>query len=134
MIDPESSSGWQENMIKKIYRLKERETKKVLSKWKPFFSYGIVLNSMKNRLSYNRFAIVIWAKSVNTNVTRNFFRRKFYNFLSKKIEENYYKINWKIGEQKDYVFVVKKQTKLDKIDEKSIKTYDKDLNFLTKKK
>ena len=121
-------------MIKKIYRLKERETKKVLSKWKPFFSYGIVLNSMKNRLSYNRFAIVIWAKSVNTNVTRNFFRRKFYNFLSKKIEENYYKINWKIGEQKDYVFVVKKQTKLDKIDEKSIKTYDKDLNFLTKKK
>jgi hypothetical protein len=42
-------------MIKKIYRLKEREVKKVLSKRKPFFSYGIVLNIFKNKLDYNRF-------------------------------------------------------------------------------
>jgi hypothetical protein len=46
-------------MIKKIYRLKEREVKKVLGKTKPFFSYGIVLNMKPNREGFNRFAIVI---------------------------------------------------------------------------
>jgi len=46
-------------MIKKIYRLKEREVKKVLGKTKPFFSYGIVLNAKINRENFNRFAIVI---------------------------------------------------------------------------
>lgn len=112
-------------MIEKIYRLKEREVKKVLTKWKPFFSYGIVLNSASNRLDYNRFAIVIWTKSVNTNITRNFFRRRFYDFVRLKIEA----LNWKWS---DFVFVVKKQTKLDKKSEKSIKDFVKDLAFLTK--
>jgi len=46
-------------MIKKIYRLKEKEVKKVLGKTKPFFSYSIVLNSKPNREVFNRFAIVI---------------------------------------------------------------------------
>ena len=46
-------------MIKKIYRLKEREIKKVLGKTKPFFSYGIVLNMKPNRKGFNRFAVVI---------------------------------------------------------------------------
>ncbi|MDQ7023097.1 MAG: hypothetical protein Q9M97_06245 [Candidatus Gracilibacteria bacterium] len=66
-------------MIKKQFRLKEREVRKVLGKSKPFFSSGIVLNKKINKKPFNRFAIVIGSKSVNTNVTRVFFRRKFYD-------------------------------------------------------
>ena len=112
-------------MIKKIYRLREREVKKVLQKWKPFFSYNIVLNSLPNKKSYHRFAIVIWWKSVRTNVERNFFRRVFYDMISEycKDDEN----------NSDFVFVVKKKTKLDKTDESSIKTFEKDIRFLIQK-
>jgi ribonuclease P protein component len=70
-------------MIKKQFRLREKEVKKVLSMRKPFFSYNIVLNYRKNRLEYNRFSIVIGGKSVHTNVERNFFRRRFYDFVEK---------------------------------------------------
>ena len=108
-------------MISKKNRLTEREVKKVLGRSKPFFSYGIVLNYVKNRLQKNRFAIVIWKKSVNTNVTRVFFRRMFYNIVQKELENN----KWL-----DFVFVVKKKTKLDKNDEKSILSFKKDINFL----
>ena len=37
-------------MIKKVYRLKEKEVKKVLQKGKPFFSYNIVSNTIPNTL------------------------------------------------------------------------------------
>jgi hypothetical protein len=37
-------------MIQKKYRLKEKQVKKVLQKGKPFFSYGIVKNSFKNKV------------------------------------------------------------------------------------
>ncbi|MDD3145541.1 MAG: ribonuclease P protein component [Candidatus Gracilibacteria bacterium] len=112
-------------MIAKKYRLTEKETKKVLHKGKPFFSYGIVLNIMKNTLDYNRFSIVIGGKSVNTNVDRNFFRRKFYDKCNGNIDNN--------GQSYDLVFVVKKQTKLEKKEETSIITFEKDLNFLLDK-
>lgn len=112
-------------MIAKKYRLTEKETKKVLHKWKPFFSYWIVLNILKNTLSYNRFSIVIWWKSVNTNVDRNFFRRNFYDKCSWYIDND-----WQCY---DLVFVVKKQTKLEKKQEISIITFEKDLNFLLDK-
>jgi len=46
-------------MISKQFRLTERQVKKVLSRAKPFFSYGVVLNSSFNKLDYNRYAIVI---------------------------------------------------------------------------
>lgn len=128
-------------MIKKIYRLKEREVKKVLLKGKPFFSYWIVLNVLENKLSYNRFAIVIWSKSVNTNITRNFFRRLFYDFILKSSIYVPLISNGVLDELKgknwvrwiDFVFVLKKQTKLDKRDEKSIKSFINDLNFIIKK-
>lgn len=111
-------------VIQKINRLSESEVKKVLTRWKPFFSYWIVLNYSKNNLKYNRFAIVIWAKSINTNVSRNFFRRQFYNISWQNLvfDKNY-----------DLVFVVKKQTKLDKNDEKSINSFIKDIKFLLNK-
>ncbi len=111
-------------MISKKYRLTEKQTKKVLQKWKPFFSYWIVLNFSKNKLNYNRFAVVIWWKSVKSNVERNFFRRFFYN----KISQTEFLSVWY-----DYVFVVKKQTKLDKNDKKSIFSLENDINFLINK-
>ncbi len=114
-------------MIAKKFRLTEREVKKVLQKWKPFFSYGVVVNFSRNTSWYDRFWIVIGWKSVNTNVTRVFFRRRFYDVIMKLFTLNP-KNMWK-----DYVFVVKKQTKLDRKDWEAIKLFDKDLNFLIKK-
>ncbi len=117
-------------MIKKKYRLKQREVKKVLNKSKPFFSYGIVLNFKSNHISFNRFSIIIWAKSVTNNVSRNFFRRKFYHFISASPIFSS-KTNKNIGY--DFVFVVKKQTKLDKKNKETIVLFEKDLSFLEKK-
>lgn len=121
-------------MISKKNRLKQREVKKVLNRWKPFFSYSIVLNYLKNNLSKNRFAIVISSKSINNNVSRNYFRRKYYdiiknnNFLNEKNNFLNEKNNWF-----DYVFLIKKREKLDKKDEKSIKNFERDINFLLNK-
>ena len=129
-------------MIKKRFRLREREVKKVLGKVKPFFSSWIILNKKENKKSFNRFAIVISSKSVNTNVTRVFFRRKFFDKISEsklfnnlsplglplKKEENINRVKYF-----DFVFVVKKQTKLDRKDLNSIKSFENDLNFLIKK-
>ncbi len=116
-------------MIKKIFRLKQREVQKLLWKTKAFFSYWIVLNKKENKKGFNRFAIVIWTKSVNNNVTRNFFRRKFYDIIkNSKLFEN-------SSQEKfyDFVFVVKRQTKLDRKNLDSIKSFENDLNFLIKK-
>ena len=111
-------------MISKKNRLSEREVRKVLTRWKPFFSYWIVLNYMKNNSEKNRFAIVIWWKSVKTNVERVFFRRAYYDIVSDKLISN----KWV-----DYVFVVKKQTKLDKKNKDSILNFKKDIKFLLNK-
>ena len=114
-------------MISKKLRLKEREVKKVLWKWKPFFSSWVVLNYIPNKIWFNRFSIVIWSKSVNTNVTRVFFRRRFFD---KIMEKNYLENN---KNYRDYVFVVKKKNKLDRNNLDTLKTFKKDLNFLIKK-
>lgn len=129
-------------MIPKINRLTEREVKKVLTRWKPFFSYWIVLNYQKNNLDINRFAIVIWWKSVKTSVERNYFRRRFFdlvrgsiNFLpfSKGVSEGGGIKENNTIKSYDLVFVVKKQTKLDKKDENSINSFMKDIKFLLNK-
>jgi ribonuclease P protein component len=117
-------------MIAKKFRLTEREAKRVLQKWKPFFSWGIVLNKLQNCHNYNRFAIVISSKSVNFAVERNFFRRRFYDFCYDKIfidcKDN--KCFWS-----DFVFVIKQKTKLDMKNEESVENFKKDLKFLVKK-
>ena len=125
-------------MISKKDRLTEREVKKVLTRWKPFFSYGLVLNYAKNNLEKNRFAIVIWWKSVKTSVERNFFRRRFYDLVSNSIKFLPLKKGvpdlWVVGiKWIDYVFVVKKQTKLDKKDDNSRKSFIQDIKFLLNK-
>ena len=116
-------------MIPKKLRLKEREVKKVLSRKKPFFSYNIVLNYSKNNFRYSRFAIVIWKKSVKNSVERVFFRRKFYKNIIASYSHTFIKppVNF------DLVFVVKKKTKLDKRDEKSIKDFEKEIDYLLNK-
>ena len=116
-------------MISKNFRLKEEEVKKVLKFWKPFFSYWMVLNYKNNNFENNRFAIIISGKNVETSVVRNFFRRKFYDSIDKKL------LIWKteLSQNKyDLVFVLKKQTKLDKTKIESINWYDNDIRFLLK--
>lgn len=113
-------------MISKKFRLRERELKKVLQKGKPFFSYGVVLNYCQNTFWFHRYGIVVSGKSVSSNVTRNYFRRFFYS----KITEN--KVS-SSSQWFDFVYVVKKEKRLDKKDEKSIKDFAQDISFLQKK-
>lgn len=108
-------------MLSKKFRLKEKEVRKVLQRWKPFFSYDLVLNHLPNKLNISRFAIVIWSASVQSGVERNFFRRRFYDL----VRDYVWKINWY-----DLVFVVKKKTKLDK---KNIDNYKNNIKFLVTK-
>ena len=107
--------------------MSQRWVQKVLWKWKPFFSHWIVLNSQKNRLARNRFAIVLWWKSVQNAVQRNYFRRLFYSIVQRSQLMDHTYLN------QDYVFVVKKQSKLDARDEKSVANFKKDIHFLIKK-
>lgn len=115
-------------MISKDYRLKENEVKKVLKYWKPFFSYWMVLNYNKNNLKHNRFAIIISWKNVDSSVKRNFFRRRFYDMINVEMWK------WqKLSTNFDLVFVLKKQTKLEKNNLESINWFDNDVKFLLKK-
>ena len=113
-------------MIAKIYKFKEKELKKVLRKWKPFFSHDIVLNSGTNTCNHNRFWVVIGGKSVVNSVERNFFRRAFYN----EVQQFCSLESWWFF---DCVFVVKKQAKLDAKDEKNVAKFKKDIHFLLRK-
>lgn len=110
-------------MIKKIFRLKETEVKKVLKTRKPFFSYGFVANTRQNNLLHNRFAIILSGKNTKTSVNRNFFRRKFYDLVKDSIEV------WNL----DLVFVPKKWKIFDKNDNLSIVEFEKDILFVLKK-
>lgn len=110
-------------MIKKIYRLNESSIKKVLKYKKPFFSYNIVANVTKNNLWFSRFAIIIGWKNTKTAVSRNFFRRKFYDLVKDNINK------WNL----DIVFVLKKWKIFDKKDKTIIVEFEKDINFLLKK-
>ena len=125
-------------MLKKKYRLKENEVKKVFKVWKPFFSYWIVLNLHENKFPYNRYAVIISAKNVDNNVTRNFFRRKFYEIVEKfekkvnldKNLENTFSENSRFY---DYVFLIKKWVKLEKNSSESILNFEKNINYLLNK-
>jgi ribonuclease P protein component len=97
-------------MISKKYRLKESEVKKVLHKWKPFFSSKIVLNSLSNHYTHNRFSIVIGWKSTEGSVVRNYFRRQFFSTVKNQINDQIQAIYF------DFVFVVKWTTILKKSD------------------
>jgi ribonuclease P protein component len=110
-------------MIKKIYRLKEREIKKVLKFKKPFFSYNLIANLIKNNLWYNRFALFLSHKNTKTSVSRNFFRRKMYNLVSDSIQKSSF----------DIVFIPKKWKTFDKKKKEDILGFENDISFLIKK-
>ncbi|MDD3302301.1 MAG: ribonuclease P protein component [Candidatus Gracilibacteria bacterium] len=135
-------------MISKIYRLKENDVKKVLKHGKPFFSYGIVLNYKNNNLDFNRFSIIISGKNTKGGVERNFFRRKFFDYLDKNgytgvfekktsaltnNNEVLQKTGQKILIHYDCVFLLKKQIKLEKNNLESINSFENDIKFLLKK-
>lgn len=111
-------------MISKNDRLTEREVKKVLRKGKPFFASWVVMNFAKNNLEHSRFALVLWGKSVKNAVHRNFFRRRFYDRAAAYIDNK---------KNCDYVFVVKKQLKLDAKNKQSIDNFYNDIDFLLRK-
>ncbi|MDD2487425.1 MAG: ribonuclease P protein component [Candidatus Gracilibacteria bacterium] len=110
-------------MIKKIFRLKETEVKKVLKSRKPFFSYGFVANSRQNNLGFNRFAIILSSKNTKTSINRNFFRRKFYALAEDSISKG----------DIDIVFVPKKGKIFDKNSNESIVEFENDIKFILKK-
>ena len=112
-------------MIAKKNRLSEREVKKVLRNWKPFFSWISVLNALSNDCGYNRYAIVISWKSVSSAVSRNFFRRLYYNMAWEYIQSP--------GRNYDIVYVIKKQTILNQNDQKNIAIFKKEIHFLMHK-
>jgi RNase P protein component len=128
-------------MITKKFRLTERETRKVLQKWKPFFCWEIVLNKLQNHYNYNRFAIVISSKSISSAVERNFFRRRFYDFCYDKIlidtdkdkTYNIHNSNFKQLLWNDLVFVIKQKTKLNMEDKQCLEDLKRNLDFLMKK-
>lgn len=109
-------------MIKKIYRLQEKEIKKVLKFKKPFFSYWLIANYIENKLPYSRFALFLSGKNCKTAVSRNFFRRKFYNLSSAYMQKWNY----------DIVVIPKKWKTFDKKDNLAIVEFEKDINFLYK--
>ena len=76
--------------------------KKVLHKWKPFFSYTLVFNVFPHKLDYDSYAIVIGRKSVPNNVVRNRYRRLFYQVCREQQSHTHGNI----------VCVVKTKTKL----------------------
>ena len=111
-------------MLKLEYKLAEREVKRVLQKWSPFFAYNLVVNSIPNNKNKNRFAIVIWAKSVKLAVHRNFLRRRFYDRMKSHLEAE---------KGRDIVFVVKKKSVFNLKSKEDFPLFERDLDFLCKK-
>lgn len=66
-------------MISKEYRLTEHELRKVLARKKPFFSYVWIANTMENKKTHGRCAILLSSKCTKGSVNRNYWRRKFYD-------------------------------------------------------
>lgn len=110
-------------MIKKIYRLKENDVKKVLKNKKPFFAYNLVANTKINNLPHNRFAIILSSKNTKTSISRNYFRRICFDICKDYIN------NW----NQDIVIVAKKWKIFDKKVLESKVEFEKDIKFLLKK-
>ena len=68
-------------MIAKKFRLCEHEVKKVLRARNAQFSDVFIGNIIQNKGESSRFALVLSSKAVRTNIDRNFFRRRFYEYV-----------------------------------------------------
>ncbi|MBP6981827.1 ribonuclease P protein component, partial [Candidatus Gracilibacteria bacterium] len=109
-------------MIAKKNRLSENEVKKVLSKRKPFFSYGLIANTFPNRLGYARCGIVLSGKQTKGSVNRNFWRRLSYDTSFPYLEKA----------SLDIVFIAKKGTIFDYKNLEQREEFEKNIKFLWK--
>lgn len=110
-------------MISKEYRLTENEFRKVLARKKPFFSYVWIANTMENRSSHGRCAILLSWKCTKWSVNRNYWRRKFYDISRTCLDTI----------PLDVVLVPKKWTILDYKNQQHIAEFEKNILFLYKK-
>lgn len=110
-------------MIAKRFRLNENQVKKVLQKKKPFFSYGVVANVVKNELSYSRISIILSSAQTRWSVNRNRLRRRIYDLSEPYIAHL----------SVDIVYMFKKKTLLDSKDPTLMQEITRDIPFLLKK-
>lgn len=110
-------------MIAKIFRLNENQVKKVLQKKKPFFSYWIVANTIKNSLGHSRIGIVLNSAQTKWSVNRNRIRRHIYDLSAPYI----------LGLGVDIVYMFKKRTLLNSKDTLLMAEIAKDIPFLMRK-
>lgn len=110
-------------MIAKPFRLNENQVKKVLQKKKPFFSYGVVANVIKNDLEYSRISIILSSTQTRWSVNRNRIRRHIYDLSAPYI----------IGLGVDIVYMFKKKTLLNSKEPLLMQEIAKDIPFLMKK-
>ena len=68
-------------MIAKKFRLCEHEVKKVLRARNAQFSDVFIGNIIQNKGGSSRFALVLSSKAAKTSVDRNFFRRRFFDYI-----------------------------------------------------
>ena len=110
-------------MIAKRFRLNENQIKKVLQKKKPFFSYWIVANIIKNNLEYSRVSIILSSAQTKWSVNRNRIRRHIYDISAPYIKD--------LGV--DIVYMFKKKTLLNSKDPILMGEIAKDIPFLLRK-
>lgn len=107
-------------MIKKTRRLSENDIKKVLKFKKPFFSHNWIANTSASRIGFNRYAVIFSGKHTKTSISRNFFRRTFYDLVAEA----------GISGSLDIVFVPKKGKTFDKTSKDDIVAFENDIRFL----
>jgi ribonuclease P protein component len=71
-------------MIAKKFRLCEHEVKKVLRARNAQFSDVFIGNIIQSKGESSRFALVLSSKATKTSIDRNFFRRRFFEFIRTK--------------------------------------------------
>lgn len=105
-------------MIAKKFRLCEHEVKKVLRARNAQFSDVFIGNIIQNKGESSRFALVLSSKATKSSVDRNFFRRRFYDYLR---TEN---LAFSIPQHFDIVCLPKKGVTFSRRDEASIQKFD----------
>ncbi len=123
VLRKDSVANSSQAMIAKRFRLNENQVKKVLQKKKPFFSYWVVANTVKNTLEYSRISIILNSAQTKWSVNRNRLRRHIYDLSAPYIH----------GLGVDIVYMFKKKTLLDSKDPVLLEEIAKDIPFLMRK-
>ncbi len=116
-------------MIAKLYRLKEREVRRVLRVRRPVFGGSIIASIEANRLPYNRFAFVVSGKHAPTSIDRNFFRRRFYESLRPFITAGIVGVRSHV----DCVCTLRRGTRLDRRNITTVEVFRADMATISQK-